>query len=308
MTKFQEVLGHLTDPKVQTATKIKAKVIQYAESYLRSEGFIELLPTMISPLTDPLNHEVVNASFDYYGTKFSITQSMIFHKQIALNSFDKIFIVSPNVRLETSEKMGSGVHLYEFTQVDLEVKGATREDIMEIIEKLFIYTISKIKEECADELKKIGSDVKIPKKGFPKVKYLEGLKEYGEDFESIISKKSTEPFWLIDIPLEKREFYDRLSSDDKTLLDMDLILPYGYGEALSGGEREFEYETIIKRMKQRGNNPEDLPIYSDFAKEGKLPKCAGCGFGVERLTRYICGLDHVSKTRLFPKIPGKACI
>ena len=308
MTKFQEVLSHLTDSRVQTATRIKAKVIEHAGTFLRKKGFIELLPTMISPLTDPLNHEVVNAAFDYYGTKFSITQSMIFHKQLALNSFDKIFIISPNVRLETSEKKNSGIHLYEFTQVDIEVKDAKREDIMEIIEELFIYTITKIKEENYIQLEELGSQIEIPKKGFKKVKFLDGLKKYGEDFEKIISEQSTEPFWLIDIPLEKREFYDRLSSDGKTLLDMDLILPYGYGETLSGGERENEYDTIIGRMEQRGNKPEDLPVYYDFAKENKLPKCAGCGFGVERLTRYICNLEHVSKTRLFPKVPGKASI
>lgn len=42
---------------------------------------------------------------------------------------------------------------------------------------------------------------------------------------------------MIDIPIEGREFYDKLSEDGRTLLDMDLILPQGYGEVLSGGER-----------------------------------------------------------------------
>ena len=27
-------------------------------------------------------------------------------------------------------------------------------------------------------------------------------------------------------------------------------------------------------------------------------------FGIERLTRYICGLDSVAEARLFPKVPG----
>jgi len=44
-----------------------------------------------------------------------------------------------------------------------------------------------------------------------------------------------------------------------------------------------------------------------LAKNGLLPS-AGFGIGIERLTRYICGLKTIDEASLFPKIPGKKCI
>ncbi|MDD5220422.1 MAG: hypothetical protein PHV11_07640, partial [Candidatus Bipolaricaulis sp.] len=35
-----------------------------------------------------------------------------------------------------------------------------------------------------------------------------------------------------------------------------------------------------------------------------VPRSAGFGIGVERLTRYIAGLDRIEDARLFPKTPG----
>ena len=301
---MKSIIPHLEDPVVKNAVKVKARVIAYATEFLREQGFIELLPTIVSPLTDPLNHEVFNVRFDYYGTVYQLTQSMIFHKQLAVTAFERIFIVSPNIRLETEEKKDSGRHLFEFTQIDLEMKGAKREDVMDLIERLLLYVISGVKQKCREELECLGSSVKIPTMPFKKVRYLDALQTYGKDFEKILSEKSTEPFWLIDIPIEGREFYDKLSEDGRTLLDMDLILPQGYGEVLSGGEREHEYEQILKRMEYKGTSLEDFKWYLQIAEDERLVPSAGCGFGVERLTRYICSLPHVSLTRLFPKVPG----
>ena len=42
---------------------------------------------------------------------------------------------------------------------------------------------------------------------------------------------------IVDIPLQEREFYDREKDEEEgVLMDMDLIYPHGYGEAISGGE------------------------------------------------------------------------
>ncbi|MFW6120829.1 MAG: amino acid--tRNA ligase-related protein, partial [Petrotogales bacterium] len=85
---------------------------------------------------------------------------------------------------------------------------------------------------------------------------------------------------------------------------MDLIWPEGFGEGLSGGEREFEYNSIMKRLSGKEKDIEELSWYLKTAEEGMLLPSAGCGFGVERFARYLCNLDHVKLTRLFPKIPG----
>jgi len=275
--------------------------------FLRKEGFIELLPVIISPITDPLNHSVYDAKIPYEGGFYSLTKSMIFHKQLALREYPKIFIFSPNVRLETSDKKSTGKHLIEFVQLDLEVKDATREDILSLVERLIIYTMEKLQEKFSSTIEKYNPRFHIPKRPFKRIKYLEAKSKYGNDFERILSENNTEPFFLIDIPIEEREFYDRLSDDGKTLVDMDLIYPYGFGEGMSGGEREYELDRILMRMKLKNMNIEEWKWYLDEVKKG-IPRSAGCGIGIERFVRFVLGLPSVKDARLFAKLPGEISI
>ncbi len=86
---------------------------------------------------------------------------------------------------------------------------------------------------------------------------------------------------------------------------MDLIYPEGYGEALSGGEREHQYNRIKDRILRKGQKLSQFKEYLQLAKNDLPPST---GFGIERLTRFICGLSRVEDASLFPKIPGKMCI
>jgi len=295
---------HLDSKKTQHIALISSEIRQSAGIFLRQRGFVELNPVIISPLTDPLHHKTLDGTINYLDHRFFLTRSMIFHKQISLLGLEKIFIFSPNVRLEPPEYAQTGKHLIEFTQIDVEMKNATRDEVMELAEQMFIYVLDYINGQCSGELSALERSLAIPKRPFKRIEYLEAYKEYGPAFEMSISQKAKEPFWLVDFPIEAREFYDREYEDRPGILcDMDMIYPAGYGEALSGGEREYKYERIWERTKNYGRNLDDFWWYLELAKRG-LPRCAGFGIGVERLTRYICGLSHIAEATIFPKIPG----
>jgi len=287
--------------------EVQSEAIFRMGEFLRNEGFVELLPVIISPLTDPLNHSVYDAKIPYGNGYYSLTKSMIFHKQLALREYPKIFIFSPNVRLETEDKKHTGRHLIEFVQLDLEVKDATREDILDLVERLLVYTMQKLEEKFGAFIKSVNPNFHIPKTPFERVKYLEAKEKLGSDFELLLSKEKGDPFFLIDIPIEEREFYDRLSDDGKTLVDMDLIYPYGFGEGMSGGEREYELDRIIMRMKYKNMNLEDWKWYLEEVKKG-IPKSAGCGIGIERFVRFVLNLPSVKDSRLFAKLPGEIAL
>ena len=292
----------------KSVLKIQSEIRNILGDELRKKDFIEISPVILSPVTDPLNHPISPTNINCYGKKYCITQSMIFHKQMALKTLEKIFVFSPNVRLETIDRKDTGRHLFEFTQLDLEVKDAKREDVMSLAEDILISVIKKIKIKCKYELRLLNRELKTPSKPFKKIRYEEAYAKYGKDFEQIISKKHKEPIWIIDMPLNKREFYDK--EDPKNpdfLLDMDLIYPEGYGEALSGGERECQYNRIKQRITKKGQKISQFQEYVSLAKHD-LPSSAGFGIGIERLTRFICGLKRIEETTLFPKIPGKHCI
>jgi len=295
-----------TGDKMKHVVKVKTEIKKALGNYLRNNGFKEISPVIISPETDPLYHSTGKAEIEYYGKKFQLTKSMILHKQISLLTHDKIFVFSPNIRLEPVELADTGKHLVEFTQLDLEVSGARREDLLELGEELLVNVIKTVKKNCDEQLDFFDRVLKIPDRPFERIKYHHAYNEYGRIFEEVLSQKKDNPFWLIDIPAEQREFYDKEDTERPGILkDMDLIYPEGFGEALSGGERESKKEKIIERMKEQEIDPTDFEYYLKMVEEG-IPDSGGFGLGVERLTRFICGLEEIVDTRLFPKPPGSA--
>jgi len=303
-----ELEERLSSKELRIALELNGAVRGFLGDFLRKRGFLEVPPVIFSTVTDPLNHPVHDPAFEYEGTRYSLTKSMIFHKQMLVQQFPKIYTFSPNVRLEMPEKSVTGRHLLEFTQLDLEVQGATRETVMELGEDMFLSLIKYVKDEFSDQLAELGRDLKIPSKPYKKIRLLDAQAKYGIDWEQILSELEKDPFWIIDIPLEKREFYDREKDDEPGILaDMDMIYPEGFGEALSGGEREYKYSRILERIEKKKQTQEQFKWFLEVAKHDLKPS-AGFGIGIERLIRYISGVPRIEMVHPFPKIPGKVSI
>lgn len=304
MIDISRLLDDMGSLELRLAIQVQTGLISLIREFLLGEKFVELLPVIISPITDPLTDFRVRGEVECYGFKYQITKSLIFHKQVAVKAFPRIFCFSPNVRIEPIERQNSECHLIEFVQVDLEVREATREEILGLGERLFSYVIEGIKRKAEQELSQLGRKLPDFTPPFERITYEEAVKKFGEDFELRLSGAVQKPVWLVDFPLEVREFYDReYESRPGVLVDMDLIYPEGYGEALSGGEREYQVERIQERMKKKRIDPEAYEIYLKLAESGLYPS-AGFGFGIERLTRFVCGLKDIGRTRLFAKKPG----
>ncbi len=285
--------------------KVESEVIGAAREFLREEGFVELLPVIVAPLTDPLRHNTDRALIEAYGGHWHLTRSMIFHKQAAVGVCEKIFSFSPNIRVEPPDWKETGRHLWEFVQLDLEVRNGSREELMDLGERLLVYVLSRVLATCRAELEALGRELTVPTRPFPTFTYREAQRRFGDDYEIALSREARTPVWIVDFPIDVREFYDREDPERPgILLDMDLLYPEGYGEALSGGEREYLPERIRRRIELQGLDPAQYRALLSLAEEG-LPPSAGFGIGVERLVRYICGLPHVAEARLFPRVPGE---
>lgn len=296
----------LRSRELKVALKIHSDSRKFFSDFLRAKGFIEIPPVIISSVTDPLNHPTEKALISAGGFSYELTKSMIFHKQMVLNTYDKIFAFSPNIRLEETQKKLTGRHLLEFTQLDLEVKNATREDILRLGEEMFIYAVKNIKEVDGDLLDSVGRVLKEPQAPFERITYEEAYEKYGDEFENKLSSEKSFPFWIIDIPVGQREFYDREDRDRPGILvDYDLVYPEGFGEALSGGEREHEIERIIERIERKGQKTEQFTYYIEFVRNFGLPPSAGFGIGIERFVRFVIGAKRIEDIVPFPKAPGE---
>lgn len=314
---------HLTSPVTRSVLAIQNKILSAARELLMAKGFIELLPPIIGPVTDPGARGAKQVDVDYYGHRYKLMTSAILYKQAALTSFDKIFFIAPNIRLEPLETASTDRHLAEFHQVDLEMANASREDATAMAEELVQHVVRAVVQDLPHELEAIGRDTgglnDLLNGAFGYRTHSEAvadLQAMGHDQspdaeidwagEAMISAKASRPFFVTDYPKGSRGFYDRESADQPGMLrNFDLIAAEGYGELCSGSERENDYATIISRMRETAENPAKYAWYLQMLRDG-VPPSAGFGLGLERFTRYVAGLDSVWQASAFPKLPGIA--
>ncbi|MCS7094321.1 MAG: asparagine synthetase A [Thaumarchaeota archaeon] len=270
-------------------------------------GFEWMLPVMLSRTTDPLWPDP-GASIEYrpeleiYGARVRTMQSMIVHKRVLVSlGPSKFFIISPNIRIEKRERGRSGWHLYEFTQLETEIAHATMKDVFRVYERLVTSAIRAVKTELAQELREIGRELRDFGTPFEVLSRRDLERKYGAEWERVLPLQIREPVWVTDIP---REFYDYEDFGSGIWHNYDLFLPEGYGEVLSGAEREYEYEKMLAKIKRDGLRVEDYEVLLKLAKEGKLKPSAGAGLGVERFTAYVVGARHVAEVQPFPRVPG----
>ena len=297
--------------KRRAHAKITSEVLRYTAEFFHNRGFTQLMPVILSPITDPLGPDpgssiIKTGEIEYLGQQLCLTQSMILHKQLAVKGgLEKLFIISPNVRLEHPQRRESGRHLFEFSQVDFEIAHARMGDVFLLMEDYLSGLVPDVKAACGAELELLGRKLPAISGPFPKYTTSELREKYGEEWEMLASLGSSSPFWALS---HKREFYDREDpAHPGEYLNYDLIYPEGFGEALSGGEREFEYQRIIARISRDALDKGRYVPYLELAKEGLTPT-AGAGFGVERLVRFLAGAKHIGDVQLFRRVPGERVI
>jgi asparaginyl-tRNA synthetase len=319
---------HLASPLTRAALTVQHRILGATREFLTARGFVELLPPILGPVTDPGARGAKQVDVDYYGHRYKLMTSAILYKQASLVAFDKIFCIAPNVRLEPLETARTDRHLAEFHQIDVERAGASREQVMRLAEQLLGHVVDRVLAGAPEQLEVLGRDTSVfadllaagtPDAAFERRTHesvVADLRAMGHpqspdaeiDWagEALLSRKASRPFFVTDYPKGSRGFYDRESTERPGYLrNFDLIAPEGYGELCSGSERENGYATIVARMRETGENPAKYGWYLAMVRAG-IPASAGFGIGLERLTRYIAGLDAVWQASAYPKIPGVA--
>ena len=101
---------------------------------------------------------------------------------------------------------------------------------------------------------------------------------------------------------------NNLKRAQKLVEESGRTYPEGYGEALSGGEREYNFDRILQRINEDGLDPNEYSTYLEIAKNELLIPSAGAGLGIERLIRYITGVKDIGNIQLFRRVPGEKII
>ncbi len=303
--------------KGKRVARVQAGVLHAIREFLDGEGFVEILPPIIGPVTDPGIRGAKQVTVDFYGMEYKVMSSAILYKQMMATALGKVYFVSPNVRLEPPETVYTGRHLVEFFQVDLEMAGASYFDAMGVAERLLSYVVGYVRDVYWRDLEALGRELpefKPPFKRYTHREAVDMLRGMGFDAsysaeipwegEKLLSGVHGEPFFIYDYPRGARGFYDREDPERPGVLrDFDMLYPEGFGEAVSGAEREYELVKVLERMRETGENPKKYRWYLEMLREGIEPS-AGFGIGVERLTRFVTGVPHIYMARPYPKLPG----
>ncbi|NLB64656.1 MAG: asparagine--tRNA ligase [Fibrobacter sp.] len=307
----------LRSPRQQAIMRIRHVIIRAIRDYFDDLDF-----TLVdSPIFTANECEGSTTLFstEYFGEEAHLSQSGQLYAEAACMAVGKAYCFGPTFRAENSNTRR---HLTEFWMVEPEVAFMDLAGNIELAQGLIQQIVRRVLDLCAQELAVLKRDLapleEVIAGEFPQVTYDEAVEilraegvdfQWGDDFgggdETIISGKFQRPVVVTHYPTEIKPFYmKKTPKNPKTVCNMDILAPEGYGEIVGGSQREEDYEVLLAALKEDGLNPEDYKWYLDLRRFGSVPH-SGFGLGLERTVAWICKLAHVRETIAFPRLPHR---
>ena len=287
--------------------KIQHTAVEAIRSFLFERGFIEVhTPRIIASATEG---GAALFPVDYFERKAFLAQSPQLYKEQLVMSLEKVFEIGPFFRAEESHTRR---HLSEFVSIDIEQAFASAEDVMQLLEQLMQHTCRVVGEKCKRELAILKHRVDVPEIPFKRLTYdqvLEDLKKedieipWGEDIPTpafrTLGKIHPCFYFITDWPTQSKAFYIKPRDDNPEICEgFDLM--WRWIELSSGGTRIASKELLVKRLKEKGLNPESFKYHLQAFDYG-MPPHAGWAIGLERLTMMLTGKKNIREVTLYPR-------
>lgn len=294
---------------------VQAEILKAYRKYLDENGFTEFQAPKI--IGEDAEGGASVFSFEYFAGKMaSLAQSPQLYKQIMVGVFERVYTIGNVFR---AERHSTTRHLNEYTTADLEMGFIEdHHDVMKLTSGLMNAIVKHLKETCADIFKEYDTEVPTLPKHIPNMKLREAQKILRENYDEeikdapdlepqherwiseYVKKEMNSDFvFITHYPAEKRPMYAYEDESDPGYTKSFDLLFRGV-EIQSGGQRNHDYDTLVKAMKKKGIDPKKFEFYLSAFKYG-MPPHGGFGMGVERFTQKFLGLDNVKKATLFPR-------
>jgi len=308
----------LRRPQTAAIFRIENEVVEAAEGFLRSEGFIRTFtPSILGGLSEG-GSEVFK--LDYYGRPAFLRQDPQLHRQLTIaGGFDRIYDLGTNWRAELSH---TPRHLSEHRTIAPEMAFiADERDVMRVEEQMVAQSIRAVTENCAEELKTMGVELQVPKTPFPELtfpdvydilsskgKKLPRGEDVDEESKDILAAHSREKFgsdffFINRFPYAPKPFYI-MKVDDNPEFARSTDLHFGSLELSSGGQREHRHDRILAQIKEKGMDAGSLKWFTEPFRYG-VPPHGGFSFGIERFVAKLLGLPSIKEAVLFPRDPER---
>ena len=295
------------------------KIIKYIRDFMDKNGFVEINTPLLTKSTPEGARDFVVPSRLHPGKFYALPQSPQQYKQLLMIAgFERYFQIAPCFRDEAARADRSPG---EFYQLDIEMSFVTQEDILNLVEELFICLV-----------KDLFPDKKITKIPWPRLSYEKVMKKYNTDKPDLRKNKKDKKelafCWIVDFPLftkqTKQDFFHGAGEkiapshhmftapkeEDIKLLDQeplkvksmqhDLVLN---GVEIGGGSIRIHNPKIQEKIFELiGFKEKEKKQFSHLlsAFEYGCPPHGGIAPGIDRLVRILLEEDNIREVIAFP--------
>ena len=299
---------------------LRHQVIQFIRNFLSGKGFLEIETPILTRSTPEGARDYVVPSRLAHGKFYALPQSPQQYKQLLMVAgVEKYFQIARCFRDEDSR----GDRQPEFTQLDFEMSFSSQEEILSLMEKLYIELVKETTPE-----KHI---TQIP---FPRLTYAEAMKKYQSDKPDLRKNKKDKNElafnFIVDFPafewketekrwdavhhpftktqnqegLNEKEFIKNMKKNpDKFLAHQYDFVCNGY-EIGGGSIREHNPRVLEAVFETLGNKKEDIrEKFGHILKafEYGVPPHGGIAMGIDRLVMILRNESSIREVIAFPK-------
>jgi len=304
----------LRSKKQWAILRVRDVVISAINEYLHQKNFIKVDSPIFTPNACEGTTTLFPVPYFDEGTAY-LSQSGQLYIEAAIASVGRCYDFGPVFRAEKSKTKR---HLAEFWMMDAEGAFVEHEENLQIQEGLVKFIVKKCLENCAEEFKILERNPeplqKLLDKSFTRYTYKEAVAKlqelgsdikYGEDLgnddEGLLTQNSEVPVFIEKWDKNIKPFYMKCDPEDETrVLNDDLIGIEGSGEIIGGSQRENNFDLLLQRIKHEGLLEKDYEWYLDLRKYGSVPH-SGFGIGLERMVRWMTGVEHIRECIPFPR-------
>jgi aspartyl-tRNA synthetase len=184
----------LRSNRMQKNIRVRSQWVQACREYLFERLFVEIETPLLSKATPEGSRDFVVPSRLQPGKFFALPQSPQQYKQLLMTAgFERYFQTARALRDE-DPRADRG---FEHTQIDIEMSFVEREDVMDLVEGMVIYSAEKLGYTIKD-------------KPFPRVAYKDAVATHGDDKFDLRTPEEKQAgvlayAWVIDFPFFERD-------------------------------------------------------------------------------------------------------